>query len=64
VFGDALGAATQLKHYPFDETLFALGVGLRYHTLIGPLRAEYGRNLKMREGDPGGTLLFSIGFPF
>lgn len=64
VFGDALGIATQLRHYPFDETLFAVGAGLRYHTLIGPLRAEYGRNLKQREGDPSGTWLFSIGFPF
>jgi outer membrane protein insertion porin family len=64
LFVDALGTATQLKHYPFDETLYAVGLGLRYQTLIGPIRAEYGRNLKLRDGDPGGTFLISIGFPF
>jgi outer membrane protein insertion porin family len=64
LFTDALGSTTQLKHYPFDETLFALGTGIRYQTLIGPIRLEYGRNLKTRVGDPGGTLLLSIGFPF
>lgn len=64
VFGDALGTATQLKRYPFDETRFAVGGGLRYQTLIGPIRAEYGRVLKHRAGDPTGTWLFSIGFPF
>jgi outer membrane protein assembly factor BamA len=63
-FVDAIGTATQLRHYPFDETLFAAGLGLRYQTLIGPIRVEYGRNLKRRIGDPGGTLLFSVGVPF
>jgi outer membrane protein assembly complex protein YaeT len=63
-FVDAMGTATQLRHYPFDETLFAAGLGLRYETLIGPIRLEYGRNLKRRPGDPGGTLLLSVGVPF
>ncbi|HVS51255.1 MAG TPA: BamA/TamA family outer membrane protein [Opitutaceae bacterium] len=64
IFGDAVGTATQLRHYPFDETLFAAGAGVRFQTLIGPLRLEYGRNLKRRLGDPTGTWLLSIGFPF
>ncbi len=64
VFGDALGTAAQLKYYPFAETLFSAGTGLRYQTLIGPIRAEYGRTLKRRVGDPSGAWLFSIGFPF
>lgn len=63
-FGDALGTTTQLKRYPFDETLFAVGAGVRYQTLIGPIRVEYGHNLKRRLGDPAGTWLVSIGFPF
>ena len=41
-----------------------MGIGVRYQTLIGPLRAEYGHNLNPRTGDPSGTLLFSIGYPF
>lgn len=64
VFVDALGAAVRLADYPFDETLYSVGVGLRYQTLIGPIRVEYGRNIDPRDGDPSGTLLLSIGFPF
>jgi len=64
LFTDALGTAVRLGDYPFDEHLYSVGLGIRYQTLIGPLRAEYGRNLNPRAGDPGGTLLLSIGFPF
>lgn len=63
-FVDALGTAVRLADYPFSEKLYSIGVGVRYQTLIGPIRAEYGRNLDPRAGDPGGTLLLSVGFPF
>ncbi len=63
-FWDGLGMAENLREYPFDEALHSVGLGLRYNTLIGPLRVEYGRNLNPRPGDPSGTLHFSIGFPF
>jgi outer membrane protein insertion porin family len=39
-------------------------LGVRYQTIIGPLRVEYGRNLNPRPTDPSGSLLFSLGFPF
>jgi outer membrane protein assembly factor BamA len=64
LFGDALGAAARLADYPFAQRLYALGVGLRYHTIIGPVRLEYGRNLNPRPLDPSGTLLLSVGLPF
>jgi outer membrane translocation and assembly module TamA len=41
-----------------------VGLGVRFQTLIGPLRLEYGRNINRRPGDPSGTWHFSIGFPF
>jgi len=63
-FCDALGTAVRLGDYPFSERLYSAGLGIRYQTLIGPLRCEYGRNLNPRTGDPTGTLLFSVGFPF
>jgi outer membrane protein insertion porin family len=63
-FFDALGNARSIKEYPFDESLFSVGGGFRWKTLIGPARLEYGYNLKRREDDPIGTLHFSIGFPF
>jgi outer membrane protein insertion porin family len=64
VFGDALGNATRLKDYPFRERLYSAGLGLRYQTLIGPIRLEYGRNINPRHDDPPGTWQVSIGYPF
>ncbi len=64
LFGDALGEAADLGDYPWDERLYSVGLGIRYQTIVGPVRLEYGRNLNPREGDPGGTLHFSVGFPF
>jgi outer membrane protein insertion porin family len=64
VFGDALGTAVALRNYPFEERLYSVGLGVRYQTLIGPIRLEYGRNLNPRPADPSGTLQLSIGFPF
>ena len=63
-FTDALGSAAQLRDYPFAERLYAAGLGVRYQTLIGPVRAEYGHNLNPRAGDPRGTWQISIGYPF
>jgi len=64
LFTDALGTAARLADYPFSEKLYSVGLGVRYQTIIGPLRVEYGRNLNPRPGDPSGSLLFSVGFPF
>jgi outer membrane protein insertion porin family len=64
VFGDALGTAVSLRDYPFSEKLFSAGLGVRYQTIIGPVRVEYGHNLNPRPFDPAGTLQVSIGFPF
>lgn len=63
-FSDSLGFARRLAQYPFDTGLFSVGVGLRWRTIIGPIRLEYGYNLNRRPGDPSGTLQFSLGFPF
>lgn len=64
VFSDSLAFARHLDHYPCDTSLFSVGGGIRWRTLIGPVRLEYGRNLNPRPGDPSGTLQFSLGFPF
>ena len=63
-FVDALGSAAQLRDYPFAERLYTAGLGVRYQTLIGPIRVEYGHNLNPRPGDPQGTWQLSIGYPF
>jgi len=46
------------------EWLYSAGLGVRYQTLIGPVRLEYGHNLNPRPLDPRGTLHLSVGFPF
>jgi outer membrane protein assembly factor BamA len=64
LFSDNLGFAHSIEDYPFDTGLYSVGVGIRWRTLIGPVRLEYGYNLNPRPTDPSGTLLFSLGFPF
>jgi outer membrane protein insertion porin family len=63
-FVDSLAQAKYLRQYPFDEWLHAAGLGVRYQTLIGPVRLEYGRNLNPRPADPAGTWQLSLGYPF
>jgi outer membrane protein assembly factor BamA len=64
LFTDVLGQATDFDGWPGDEVLASVGLGIRYQSPIGPVRLEYGRNLNRRDGDPSGTVHFSIGFPF
>jgi outer membrane translocation and assembly module TamA len=65
VFGDALVTAAELRQYPLaGERLYSAGLGVRYQTLIGPIRVEYGRNLNPRPGDPRGTWQISVGAAF
>jgi len=64
LFSDSIGFARELKDYPLNRALFSAGAGLRWKTLVGPIRLEYGQNLNRRPGDPVGTLHFSMGFPF
>jgi outer membrane translocation and assembly module TamA len=63
-FGDALGTAVSLRNFPSKERLYSVGLGLRYQTLVGPVRVEYGRNVNPRPDDPPGTWQISIGYPF
>ncbi len=63
-FVDGVGFAQDLEDYPGDTVLFSAGGGLRWKTIIGPVRLEYGYNLNPRKRDPVGTLQFSLGFPF
>lgn len=64
LFCDVVGFAFDRADYPVDETLYSIGAGIRWRTLIGPVRLEYGHNLNRRTHDPAGTLHFSVGFPF
>ncbi|WP_353685309.1 outer membrane protein assembly factor BamA [Thermodesulfovibrio sp. 3462-1] len=43
---------------------YTTGVGLRYKTLIGPLRIDYGYKLNRQPGESHGEIHFSIGHAF
>lgn len=64
LFFDAVGFARDFADYPVNEALYSVGGGLRWKSLVGPVRLEYGYNLNPRKHDPVGTLHFSLGFPF
>lgn len=64
VFADSLAMTADIDQYPFDEYLYSVGAGIRWKTLLGPVRLEYGYNLNPRQFDPDGTLHFTIGYPF
>ena len=63
-FSDNMGFAQKLGRYPMDQALYSVGGGIRWKTIVGPIRLEYGHNLNPRPRDPSGTLHFSLGFPF
>ncbi len=63
-FVDGAGVTPDIARYPFDEVLWSVGGGLRWRTVIGPVRLEYGYNLNRRPFDPSGTLQLSLGYPF
>ncbi|MFP4203429.1 MAG: outer membrane protein assembly factor [Opitutales bacterium] len=63
-FMDAVGISRDGFFEDETDVLYSVGLGLRYQSIVGPIRLEYGHNLSPREEDPEGRLHFSIGFPF
>ena len=61
-FGDAGNLLLDANDASLDQLRYAIGVGLRYRTPIGPLRFEYGYNPDQQPGEPQGT--FHVGFGF
>lgn len=59
-FADAGNLIYDESEASLDDLRYAIGLGLRYETPIGPIRAEYGLNPDQRPGEPEGT--FHIGF--
>ncbi|HRQ87194.1 MAG TPA: BamA/TamA family outer membrane protein [Bacteroidia bacterium] len=59
-FADAGNLIFDDSDASLDDLRYALGLGLRYETPIGPLRVEYGFNPDQRPGEPQGT--FHVGF--
>lgn len=47
-----------------SEFLYSVGLGMRYQTVVGPLRLEYGYNPDPRDTDTHSSWHLSVGFPF
>lgn len=64
LFWDGLWMDRDGAALPEATFLYSVGAGLRWRTLVGPIRLEYGYNPDPRVGDPDGTLHLAVGFPF
>lgn len=64
VFVDTGVTGTTINDFPGDDLRVSTGLGLRYNSLIGPVRVEYGHNVVRESGDQSGQLHLSLGFPF
>ncbi len=59
-FADAGNLIYDESDASLDNLRYAVGLGLRYETPIGPLRVEYGANPDQQPGEPSGA--FHVGF--
>jgi outer membrane protein assembly factor BamA len=64
VFWDGIGISRERLDWPDTEQLYSIGLGIRWRSVVGPVRLEYGYNPEPRIHDPDGTLHLSVGFPF
>jgi outer membrane translocation and assembly module TamA len=63
-FVDAGLTGLEFDSWPGNEWRVSIGLGLRYNTIIGPARLEYGRNVVRQTGDSLDAWHFALGFPF
>lgn len=63
-FADAGNLLIDSDDASLDDLRYAVGLGIRYRTPIGPLRLEYGYNPDQRPGEPSGTFHAGFGFAY
>ena len=64
VFFDVGEVRRQPASYSLGDLMFGAGCGLRYHTLVGPLRVDVGFPFEPPPGQPSWRVHFSIGQAF
>ncbi len=64
VFADGLFISEDWSSYLGDDFMLSLGLGVRYRTVVGPLRLEWAYNVLKRDFDPDWSLHLSLGYPF
>ncbi len=63
-FVDAGNVYPQINDLEPGSFRYAVGIGLRYHTPVGPLRLDYGINVSPRAGERRSELHFTLGHTF
>lgn len=63
-FFDTGRVSRALKNEGSDEFQSSVGLGVRYHTPIGPIGLLYGHKLDRRVGESSGRWHFAIGYTF
>jgi outer membrane protein assembly complex protein YaeT len=63
-FYDAGNVYRRIRDFDPTDLRHVLGLGVRFETPIGPLRAEYGFKLDREPGESSGQFFFSIGNAF
>jgi len=58
------GNVWQLLKDVRPDLKYTVGIGLRYHTPVGPIRIDYGYKLDRLPGESAGEIHFSIGHAF
>jgi len=64
LFTDNLWMSAEAGDWPGTEWLGTVGVGLRYRTVVGPIRLEFGYNFEKRSIDSDYAILLGVGHPF
>jgi outer membrane protein assembly factor BamA len=63
-FVDIGGLWSEVKNMSWDSALLGAGFGIRYNTVIGPLRVDYGHPIKDPKKNDRGKIYLSIGHQF
>jgi outer membrane protein assembly factor BamA len=64
LFADGGNVRLRRSEAGFHDYRYALGMGLRYHLPIGPIRLDWGWNPNRRSDEDLWALHLSVGFPF
>jgi outer membrane protein insertion porin family len=64
VWGPDIPGAVTLTTFDITDVRHAAGLGIRWLSPFGPLRAEYGFNLDRKKGEKSGQFHFSVGTAF
>ena len=64
VFFDVGEVRRQPHSWTLGDLQFGAGIGVRYHTIVGPLRLDLGFPFEAPRGEPSWQIHFSIGQAF